>query len=340
MRLRTTILLFLAAIVAWTAHGETKLLWHHAVDPQPAEHNAFTDIARWNDSYWLCFRNGEHHVSMDGTIQIMRSDDMKTWTPVTVIRTQGDDRDPHLTVTDDRLYCYFGVWDTAFGEGTKPPDRHQVRSHVSWTDNGKDWSKVHACWEPGWWMWRVREFDGVLYGAAYTAVRPRPDMRETLLLKSTNGYTWEKVSMVTNKGSAGESDFWIDDEGRMTLVTRTEKNAWIYRSTDDTFTEWDGHELEGMVHAPVAAFWNDRIFLAGRDKGDDGKSITRVWELNDGAIDRLFVMPSAGDTSYCGLIPNPNAPKDGPPQLFISWYSQHASEGRDAKVFVGELSIE
>lgn len=333
--------MLLSCMCMLPAAAEVEMLWHEVAAAQPDRHNAFTDLTHWKNQYWLCFRNGEHHVSMDGVIYILKSYDMRDWSVAAVLKTQGDDRDPHFTKTDDRLYCYFGVWDSIHGEGTKPPDRHRVRSHVAWTDDGKEWSKVHACWDPGFWIWRVREFDGVLYGAAYTAVRPKPSMRETFLLKSTDGYTFEKVSLVTDKGSAGEADFWINGDGSMTLVTRTEGNAWIYKSKDDTFSEWnDGHELEGLVHAPVAAFWGDRIFLAGRDRDPGGKTVARVWELNDNAITPLFTLPSSGDTSYCGLIPNPGAPEQGPPRLFVSWYSQHESSGRDAKVFIGEIMLD
>ncbi len=37
-------------------------------------HNAFTDIVFFKDKYYLVFRNGTHHVSADGKIMIMTSE--------------------------------------------------------------------------------------------------------------------------------------------------------------------------------------------------------------------------------------------------------------------------
>ena len=142
-------------------------------------HNAFTDLAFWKGHYYLCFRHGETHGSLDGVIRIMRSTDMRNWEACGTCRTAGDDRDPHFTVTDDRLYVYFGVWDLAHWPGNRVPDRKSVRSHFASTTNGTTWSAVQGIWEPGWWVWRVRHHEGMFYGGAYTAIRPKPDVRET-----------------------------------------------------------------------------------------------------------------------------------------------------------------
>ncbi|MEA3364941.1 MAG: hypothetical protein U9Q79_04805, partial [Candidatus Hydrogenedentes bacterium] len=33
-------------------------------------HNAFTDLIQWKNMYYLCFRHGEAHGSIDGEIRV------------------------------------------------------------------------------------------------------------------------------------------------------------------------------------------------------------------------------------------------------------------------------
>ena len=67
------------------------------------KHNAFTSMVRWNDKYWVAFRNGASHKSDDGRLMVMNSSDLETWSePQEVINTDIDDRDPAVLVCDDR----------------------------------------------------------------------------------------------------------------------------------------------------------------------------------------------------------------------------------------------
>ena len=54
---------------------EVRKIWDEA------PHNAFTDLVRWKDQYYVCYRVGTAHNSTDGEIHVMRSPDMRTWTP-------------------------------------------------------------------------------------------------------------------------------------------------------------------------------------------------------------------------------------------------------------------
>ena len=57
------------------------------------KHNAFTSMVRWNDKYWVAFRNGASHKSDDGRLIVMNSSDLETWSePQEVINTDIDDR--------------------------------------------------------------------------------------------------------------------------------------------------------------------------------------------------------------------------------------------------------
>jgi len=290
------------------------------------EHNAFTDLVRWRDHYYLCFRHGTAHNSMDGEIRVMRSTDMKAWQPCATLSTLGDDRDPHFTIADDRLYVYFGVWDLVHWDGPKTPDRGSVRSHFASTADGQTWSKVQGVYEPGWWLWRVRYYDGTFYSAAYTAVRPRPTVRETRLLRSDDGLNWDLAGLVTNERMAGEADFWFEGD-RMRLITRTgdKPGDAALLLSDPALEQWQRTDTGTLVHSPVVVRWKARYFISGRGRGDDG-FVTKVWELIGDRLEALITLPSGGDTGYSGLLVDPATADADAPALFASWYSQHARD--------------
>ncbi|HCQ03555.1 MAG TPA: hypothetical protein DIT99_23965, partial [Candidatus Latescibacteria bacterium] len=73
-------------------------------------HNAFTDLQWFKGKYYVCFRNGLSHVSPEGKVVVIASDDLYRWERVGVpVNTTGDDRDPHLIVAEDRLYVIVGT---------------------------------------------------------------------------------------------------------------------------------------------------------------------------------------------------------------------------------------
>lgn len=338
------LLLLPMALPAPAASPGTSLDWWEKVSDTPG-HHAFTDLAEFQGHYYLCYRTGAGHVSMDGVITILRSSDMRIWEHNATIKTLGDDRDPHLLATPDRLYVYFGVWDTIHGEGTNTPQRNKVRSHMASTADGESWSGVKGLYDPGWWLWRVNQIDDAFYTAGYTALRPAPDARHTRLLRSEDGVHWDLVTTVTREHMCGEADFWQRDDGSLAMVSRTGGGnpARLFTSNGD-YTEWTDHELSEMVHAPKLAFWKDRVFVAGRGK-KDGQSVTKLWELDGTDLRELLVLPSGGDTSYPGLLVIPESLEEAAPRLYISWYSQQdvvTGENEPdggAGVYVGEITV-
>jgi hypothetical protein len=338
MKLRL-IFAFLVMIVATSAIADTELLWQEQVYAD-GRHNAFTDLAYWKGHYYVCFRHGDNHNSMDGEIRVMRSADMKTWEPCGTLRTVGDDRDPHFAQTEDRLYVYFGVWDMLHPEGHGLPGRNAVKSYFSYSEDGESWSDIKGVYESGYWLWRVRYHDGTFYSAAYTAVRPRPDSRETHLVRSEDGLNWELVSVANTQRMAGEADMRFNDDGSMWLLTRTGDEAGdaMILTSDATKTEWTSEDTGTLVHSPAIVEWEGRLFVAGRGRDDDGYN-TSLWELKGTELTHLLTLPSGGDTSYPGLLVCPDSIDGGEPELFITWYSQHESEGSAAAIYAGRIAV-
>lgn len=326
------------------ADESARLTWHQKITASPG-HHAFTDLARFKDHFYLCYREGAGHVSMDGVIRILRSSDMKTWESAGTVKTIGDDRDPHFVSTADRLFVYFGVWDTTHHDDTTPPSRNKVRSHFSSSTDGSNWEAVQGVYESGWWLWRVRAMDNAFYSVAYTALRPVPDYRESRLLRSENGVDWKLVSTITRENMCGEADLWRRDEESLAIISRTGGGEHgRFFSSDASQKQWDELELNTMVHSPVVVSWHDRIFVAGR--GDSGgEHVTKFWEFKGGALQELLVLPSGGDNAYPGLLVVEESLREVHPRFYVSWYSQaDAATGENepdggAGVYVGEIAL-
>jgi len=347
---RMLAVLFMGALAAGAQAAE--LDWVERVYGD-GRHNAFTDLVQWNGHYYLCFRHAETHSSLDGEIRLMRSKDMREWEPCGVIKTPGDDRDPHFTYAGDRLYVFFGTWDIVHKPGDQTPHRGCVRSYCAYTTDGASWSDVHGAYDPGFWLWRVSFHDGMFYSAAYTARRPTPDMRETRLLISEDGVNWNLISTVTRERMAGEADMRFEPDGSIWLISRTgdKDGGAMFTRSSPTRDFWTAANLGVLVHAPAIAEWNGRFFVAGRAR-EDGKYVTRMWEIvnphgepENVELREVITLPSEGDTSYPGLLPDPASLDGDTPALFISWYSQHEREevggGKHAAcIYTGRVSLE
>ncbi|MEC7497550.1 MAG: hypothetical protein VYE67_04495, partial [Planctomycetota bacterium] len=91
------------------------------------EHNAFTDLVRFKNRFYLTFRScpDGHMVHSTASIIVLESEDAAQWTPVHRFRVPlRDTRDPHFLVFKDRLFIYTGTW--FGGTETIPPSEYDV----------------------------------------------------------------------------------------------------------------------------------------------------------------------------------------------------------------------
>ena len=77
------------------------------------EHNAFTDLVKFQGNYYLTFRScpDGHMVHPTASIIILRSDDLQEWEQVHQFSVPlRDTRDPHFLVFKEQLFVYTGTW--------------------------------------------------------------------------------------------------------------------------------------------------------------------------------------------------------------------------------------
>jgi len=202
-----------------------------------SRHNAFAAFTRWQNDYWLAFRSGTGHGSKDGDIVVLRSSDTRTWTEVLRQDVQGDDRDPQLLPTPQRLFLYTN----SRGEG--------FRVFVNHTDDGRRWSKPQQVYKNGFILWKPLARGGTYYAAAH---RPGPNnRRHSDLVTSANGIDWKLVSTIRAHQGESETTLHFLDGNRLVGFLRSQVTVGGFlMESIPPYTRWTqrpaGYHLSGQ----------------------------------------------------------------------------------------------
>ena len=275
------------------------------------KHNAFTGITRLGERVFICFRSGLTHVSYDGVIKVIASEDREKWSVVTEKAREATDlRDPKLATFKEQVLLYCG------GRSEGSP----LRSFVATSTGGRtfgDLTPLEGIPE-GHWLWSVKPCGEKLYGAAYTSGETAC---QVALYCSGDGVRWEKVTDFPVPGNEAALDF--DLQGRLWALVRDDRQGCLptlcaaappyaaFASVVRPPVRLQGPMLKRLEGACV---------IAGRRWDNPGRRNLRtdlfLWE--DGH-DLAFVrsLPSGGDTSYAGWLDL------GPGRGLISYYSSH-----------------
>jgi hypothetical protein len=127
-----------------------------------APHNAFTDLIRYNGQ-WLCaFREGAAHVSDEGVIRIISSNDTTNWQSRAHVQIPHVDlRDPKICITPDGDL----LLTTAGARRDQKPVSHQNYSWLRRDD--QPWRGPVEIGDPNVWLWRVTWHKGTAYSVGY-----------------------------------------------------------------------------------------------------------------------------------------------------------------------------
>jgi hypothetical protein len=291
------------------------------------EHNAFTDLIRFRDRFYLTFRScpDGHGVHPTSSIIILESEDARTWKPVHHFRVpKRDTRDPHFLVFKDRLFVYTGTWYC----GDSSPKVYEYNKHLGyacWSDDGRTWSKPTMLEGTyGHYIWRAAAHNGT----AYLCGRRKRDFVETprnvrsdvesAMLESDDGLVWRTRTLFqTTQGN--ETAFLFEPDGSVLAVSRfTLDNSQLCRSKPP-YSQWDRTDLHRYIGGPLLAKWGERYLVGGRKNTEEQPKTTLYW-LAEGKLREFVVLPSAGDNSYPGFI------ELSPTRGLVSWYSSHEKD--------------
>lgn len=293
------------------------------------EHNAFTDLAYFQNHYYLTFRScpDGHMVHPTSSIIILQSDDLQVWKKIHAFRVLNrDTRDPHFLVFKKKLFVFTGTWFS--GSTTLPRDQYNLNKHLgyaAWTRDGMNWeSPIMLDGTYGHHIWRASTHAGKAYlcgrrrhNFEETVPRDRKNV-ESLMLESDDGLIWKKCAVFQPTGG-DETAFQFDRAGNVLAVSRSgSASAQLLRSSPP-YEKWTRKELDRYIGGPLLTTWGERLVVGGRHSTPSGPRTTLYWLLGD-TLREFITLPSAGDNSYPGFL------QLSPSKAVLSWYSSHEKD--------------
>lgn len=296
-------------------------------------HNAFTDLQFWQGAYWVTYRKGAGHTSMDAHAVVALTHDRHRFTEISTSRVKGDVRDPKLLpLGDDRMALYYPSW--IEGAGNYEVDGYKrlkpIQQYITFSSDGQSWEPVRPILERNMWLWRIRPHGGRFYGLIQNLTAPyggdgpqRPHQLD--LAVSDNLIEWQTIARVGT--GLNESDIYWHADGEAWIISRTIKATnSCFATAKPPYTDWSSVELEPMVHAPNMLEHEGALYVAGRSnpltEGEPvapcGDNSLSIWRLERNRLVPILRIPAYGDCSYPGFI------KDPAGRICLSYYSQHA----------------
>ena len=311
------------------------------------EHNAFTDMCRFQGKLYLTFRScpDGHGVNPTASIIVLQSGDGNAWEQVHRFSVaKRDTRDPHLLVYKDRLFVYSGAWYC----GDAAPKSYELNEHLgyaAWTADGHSWKgPVMLEGTYGHYVWRAATFGDKAYlcGRRKREFSPsatreeRDPLIQSAMLESDDGLIWRKKA-VFQEVNGDETAFLFEPDGSVLAVARSGSglNAQVCRS-QAPYVEWERKNLDRYIGGPLLAKWGDRYLVGGRRTGG-GKAVTSLCWFVDDTLHEFAVLPSGGDTSYPGFI------ELSPTRALVSYYSSHEKDDSGktiTAIYLAELAID
>jgi len=290
------------------------------------EHNAFPDVARFSDSWFVATREATAHgVAGFGRVRIMTSDDGRSWRSVASFDGFGDYRRAELSVTPDGRLMVLSKFNPYRKVGSEKKTFQQrngsftardhagneqvvhtldPENHVAFSDNGKDWTEmqpVEGTHPRAWFYSGVQWRDGVGYAI---------DRQNRVLYRTGDGVRFERVSDVP---VGNESRISFLRGGTMIVFFR---NGSLARSKPP-YQQWSLNERNkkgphsyggpGILALPGGEVWaasRHRIDPQDFAYPEDSKPFpdgTVLFKLEEDRLAPKLLVRGGGDRGYNGL---------------------------------------
>ncbi len=263
-------------------------------------HSAFTDLVWWKDRFVCVFRTGSKHVSPDGAIQILSSEDGQQWTPMARLASATDDlRDPKLAIGRDKTLFVYAA-------GALHDKQQQTHRTLMWNSlDGKTWSKPLEVGEPDSWLWRVTRHNTDYYGWGYGTNKER----FIRLYKSITGNSFRPITpkLLTDKGYPNETAMIMEGDQAWCLLRRDGKaplNTALLGTAKAPFTDWTWRDIGVQIGGPAILRLPSGQFLVTARLYDAPQVRTALCQLDieHAKLKELVTLPSSGDSSYAGMV--------------------------------------
>ncbi len=304
-------------------HPNLKMkLWAATAD---GAHNSNTDMILWNGKFYLIHASSPYHFgTKECKLVLKRSDDAKYWEILKYFWVKNEDiRDPKFAIINNKLFLY-----ALKNEGFNPEPYATI-----WTSsmNGEDWMD----WgefsdQEGWLFWRPKTIDGkTWFVPAYWY-----DHGKSILLKSTDGMRWDKVSTIFEGLKNDETAIEFLPDGRMICTARLEGTGSYFGDptgctlisvASDPYEDWKQTKTYlTRLDGPVLFSHDGNIYAVGRYQPKIGfltkqgsilsRKRTSIYLVEENKLTWLSDLPSTGDTSYAGVVIKDNL-------LYICYYT-------------------
>lgn len=286
--------------------------WPIAADGQ---HNSNTDLIAWQDALLLVHATSPWHLgSTRSRLLVKRSGDGgRSWETLASLSMPGHDiRDPKLAVIDGTLFLYALP---NLGRMATP-----IRTVLSTSRDGRDWTPFEPVGPDGWLFWRPKTRDGhTWFVSAYWK-----DHGRSILLRSDDGRAWEPVSVMHQGDGNDETAIEFLPDGRLIATARLEvtpdnvlgndRAGTAILVAEPPYTHWSEVRTPSTrLDGPVLFRHADRVFAVARWQPPPhgglwklGSALARkrtgLYRLEPERIVYLGDLPSAGDTSYAGVV--------------------------------------
>lgn len=276
-------------------------------------HNSNTDMTWWDGWFYLCHQTSPYHLgSSRSRLLLWRSKDARSWEKVTEFKAErGEYRDPTFAQIKGRLFLYVLPNLTRMAE--------PVTTVYSYSDDGTTWQPFKEVDQPGWLYWRPKTLDNkTWYVTAYWH-----EHGKSCLLKSQDGQAWTRVSMIHEGDHNDETDFEFLPDRRILATGRLEMGDGLFGDREactllsvaaPPYKKWSyARNSVTRLDGPCLFPYNGRTYAVGRYQasffprfveqgGLFSRKRTSLFLVEETRMVRLTDLPSAGDTSYAGIV--------------------------------------
>ncbi len=293
-----------------------------------APHNAFTDLIRFENQWYCAFREGRSHLSDDGRLRVIRSENGDVWTSVALMEWDGGDlRDAKLSISAQGQLMLNGA--VRF---LKPADRNSHQS-VTWlTRDGEHWSGPFSCPTGlGTWRWSTTWHKGTAYSFGYGGKD-----QQGCLYRSEDGSTWDIVKDdvfpdAQTYGNETSLVFLRDDTAYCLLRRDKGSCSAMLGVSQPPYIDWKWSDLGTRIGGPKMISFGKNRFLAAVRLYDGTQRTSLCWiDPQTATLTEAVKLPSGGDSSYAGIVRQDDV-------LWVSYYSSH--EGK-AAIYLAKLKID
>jgi len=309
-------------------------------------HNAFTDLCRFQGRLYLTFRScpDGHGVANSAKVRVLSSVDGNDWEQVFEFSVPDrDTRDPHFLVLNDTLFVYSGTWLCPPGFTTRDMNDHL--GYGVWSKDGMLWEGPRALEGTyGHYVWRAAAHGGKGYlcgrrkqGFVPLAKPEGGKITDSALLESEDGLIW-RFRAKFQEENGDETAFLFEEDGSILAIARRLGGlpAQLCRSKPP-YTHWTRTILSRYVGGPLVVQWQGQHLVGGRRSLPGQEPRTALYWLVDGELQEALLLPSSGDNSYPGFVDL------GAGRALISYYSCHEctpDRADRAAIYLADIALD